>query len=754
MRKSKDKRILFFQLFRPFAIFVLFVALLSCIIMYSYAMARSNEELDGQLSSAIRSAAQLIDTQFEEMERIAYRLELEEDIRPYHAFQNLSLHRYVGSILDSYTCANTYLDDVLIYYGESVAQTYGEDAIFLFRYGVRDMTTLWNYEYKFTNFSYEDLKTQLAGSGGKTIIPNVQNRNAYTLAKEHALYIISGSPDRAMIFLLDTGKIGKHIEGQLSHLGGSLSVWNQSGSCILNFGSDEPEALDSGTIPVKNAVNSVELSGGKLRTVFSASSSPYIYVIDWADNPYWRSIRSMLTIQVMFFLAAIIAGVLLAFGVSSRVFKPIEQTYDFVTTHASPLSISFDGMLGSLREIESQWEHMKYQMHRQRELCRLQIIGSILYGDKTNEQQIYDLLIDNGIELSGQQYSVCVVELEHKVAKDSEMERGFCKYLEECALTEGEKRFAIPLNESDEFACICAFKDKQNRSLSFLHFFSAIQEGLGADFVATMGVGSSVDHLSSIAASFNEARNALQHAFLMGRNRMIRIEDVREADSDELVWYPVQIEEWLTRGLTVGDQDVIREKLCELETMLKGAHAFVNVSRSIMTGIIKRLADTLNAQGNLQAQDELFHISSLLLNTNITLEEVILQMDAVLTDACRAVKPRSVATESFAEKVDAYLHQSMANYQLALPDIANAFGMSVGHFSRLYKQDSDMTAMQKLDEIRLEAAERLIRETDMRLEDILSRCGYNDKGNFIRKFKRRYSVTPIRYREIYLTEKD
>jgi len=142
------------------------------------------------------------------------------------------------------------------------------------------------------------------------------------------------------------------------------------------------------------------------------------------------------------------------------------------------------------------------------------------------------------------------------------------------------------------------------------------------------------------------------------------------------------------------------------------------------------------------------------LNTDITLEEVILQMDAVLTDACRAVKPREAATESFAEKVDAYLHQSMANYQLALPDIANAFGMSVGHFSRLYKQDSDMTAMQKLDEIRLEAAERLIRETDMRLEDILSRCGYNDKGNFIRKFKRRYSVTPIRYREIYRTEKN
>ena len=53
----------------------------------------------------------------------------------------------------------------------------------------------------------------------------------------------------------------------------------------------------------------------------------------------------------------------------------------------------------------------------------------------------------------------------------------------------------------------------------------------------------------------------------------------------------------------------------------------------------------------------------------------------------------------------------------------------------------------------IEAAEKLIRETDMRLDEILNQCGYNDKGNFIRKFKRQYSVPPMRYREIYRTGK-
>lgn len=753
MRYSKDKRVLFYQLFRPFAIFVLVVALVVCVFMYTYTLHSTYEGLDSQLGSTIQSAATLIDTQFEEMNRIAYRLELEDDIRPYHAFQSISVHRYASDILGSYICANTYLDDVMIYYGENVAKPYGEDAIFLFRCGIRDVKTLWDYEYRFANLSFEELETLLAEMNGNQIIPNVRNRNSHSLAEEHALYVISNSPDRAMIFLLDTGEIGRHLENQLAYMGGSLSMWDQSGNCILNFGSEAPQSLLTHGIPKKDTVESVDLDSGALRTMYSATGSQYVYVIDWHDNPYWRSMRATLVMQTMFFLAAIIGGVLLAFGVSSRVFAPIGQTYDFVQTHARPLSISFDGMINSLREIESQWELMKYQMHRQRDLCRLQIIGSILYGDKTDEQQIDELLSGNEIELAGAQYDVCVVELEWQREMDSETGNDFSKYLEKCALDQCDKCFAIPLNERSMFACIRVFEELKCPSPSFAGFFAMIKEGMNDDVIITMGAGNPVERISSIAASFNEARNALQHAFLLGRNRLIHIDEVREADNNELVWYPVQLEEWIIRGLMVGDVDIVHTKLGELEIMLKGAHTFVNVSRSIMTGIIRRIADVLYSEGNLQARAALIHISSQLSSTNMTLEEIIGSMDEVLAKACKEIKPKQSDVESFSEKVNTYLRLSMANYQLALPEIADTFGMSVGHFSRLYKQETDSTVMQKLDEIRLEAAEKLIRETDMRLDEILNQCGYNDKGNFIRKFKRQYSVPPMRYREIYRTGK-
>ena len=75
--------------------------------------------------------------------------------------------------------------------------------------------------------------------------------------------------------------------------------------------------------------------------------------------------------------------------------------------------------------------------------------------------------------------------------------------------------------------------------------------------------------------------------------------------------------------------------------------------------------------------------------------------------------------------------------------------MSAGYLSRLYKQQTGDTVMHALDEMRIDSAYALVRDTELSLAEIVAHCGYADKGNFIRKFKKRFGVTPMRCREIY-----
>ena len=84
---------------------------------------------------------------------------------------------------------------------------------------------------------------------------------------------------------------------------------------------------------------------------------------------------------------------------------------------------------------------------------------------------------------------------------------------------------------------------------------------------------------------------------------------------------------------------------------------------------------------------------------------------------------------------------------LSLGIIADAFSLSEGHLARTFKEQTGTTVMQWLDGIRINHAQSLLRETNLSLDEIVARCGYWDKSNFIRKFKRIYHITPMQYRE-------
>lgn len=61
--------------------------------------------------------------------------------------------------------------------------------------------------------------------------------------------------------------------------------------------------------------------------------------------------------------------------------------------------------------------------------------------------------------------------------------------------------------------------------------------------------------------------------------------------------------------------------------------------------------------------------------------------------------------------------------------------------------------MRYLDTLRMENAKKLLRETELPINDIVLQSGYVDKGNFFRKFKKLNNLTPVQYREVLSTNK-
>lgn len=83
---------------------------------------------------------------------------------------------------------------------------------------------------------------------------------------------------------------------------------------------------------------------------------------------------------------------------------------------------------------------------------------------------------------------------------------------------------------------------------------------------------------------------------------------------------------------------------------------------------------------------------------------------------------------------------------LTLDDLAAEAGISKFHFARLFRQEAGTTPHAYLTQIRLDAARRLLTETDLKLKQIAARTGFRTTTSLGAAFARQQGMTPSAFR--------
>lgn len=84
---------------------------------------------------------------------------------------------------------------------------------------------------------------------------------------------------------------------------------------------------------------------------------------------------------------------------------------------------------------------------------------------------------------------------------------------------------------------------------------------------------------------------------------------------------------------------------------------------------------------------------------------------------------------------------------LSLEDVAFHVGLSVSHFSRLFKEGTGDTFITFLTRTRLREGQELLGDPSIPLAEIGPRVGFEDQSYFTRVFKKRTGLSPGRYRK-------
>ena len=89
------------------------------------------------------------------------------------------------------------------------------------------------------------------------------------------------------------------------------------------------------------------------------------------------------------------------------------------------------------------------------------------------------------------------------------------------------------------------------------------------------------------------------------------------------------------------------------------------------------------------------------------------------------------------EYIEAHLERA-----LSLDELAQVTNMSVGHFSRLFKQSTGYTPHQYLIRRRVKRAKELLRHKQLSIADVAYQVGFANQGHLNYHFKRCTGITP------------
>ena len=84
-----------------------------------------------------------------------------------------------------------------------------------------------------------------------------------------------------------------------------------------------------------------------------------------------------------------------------------------------------------------------------------------------------------------------------------------------------------------------------------------------------------------------------------------------------------------------------------------------------------------------------------------------------------------------------------------LSDISNQLNINIFQLTRLIKCKFGQTFKEMLQNKRFSVSEKLLRETDLSIANIISNIGYENNSYFHKRFKEIFSMSPAEYRKTY-----
>ena len=263
----------------------------------------------------------------------------------------------------------------------------------------------------------------------------------------------------------------------------------------------------------------------------------------------------------------------------------------------------------------------------------------------------------------------------------------------------------------------------------------------------TAGIGTVCNSLHDISISYEGAREAVSYRVLYGTKRAINIAEIVPKEPKKTVPLEETRMQDLFRAIHVGDQEEIRkEAIKEIEKLHKNADTISQynlATMEIVSGFFKFCAnnsmDFNDISGNVQ---NLYERVTQLDETSMT--NWIINMSTAISEKLKST--RNSTSRRMITDAQNIVKQRYMEPDISLDEVCADLGVSNSYFSSIFKKETGQPFVTYLTDYRMDRAEELVLNTDEKSYKIAEKVGYQDANYFSYVFKKKFGVSPSKYR--------
>lgn len=271
--------------------------------------------------------------------------------------------------------------------------------------------------------------------------------------------------------------------------------------------------------------------------------------------------------------------------------------------------------------------------------------------------------------------------------------------------------------------------------------------GMGVS--VTGGVSEPYNNLGETRAYFIQSSVALKHIVYLGKNRLIRYNDIKSNVSSIPEIQYAEVSSRIITNLYSRNFDRAAAISLEIFESLKACKVY---SRDLLFITCYNLLHQINEglKNHGMNGEKILGPSELLLNTVKELETID-EIEQYFRDMIYRCNDsfQDHEQDSIRKIIESAVIFMKENYtkDISLEILSKRFNISQAYFCRLFKKELGVNFKDYLIELRLEKAKELLLSSEMKIYEVAGIVGYEDQRYFSELFKCKVGLTPLEYRE-------